>query len=79
VSQVDSGIGHAPPRFSFNEDVVTFLAFFPSLVKPFDTAEKILKPEDIDDEMLTWGSRTEGVLRRSKLKSNIFFSDVRYP
>jgi hypothetical protein len=29
--------------------------------------------------MLTWGSRTEGVLRRSKLKSNIFFSDLRYP
>jgi hypothetical protein len=47
--------------------------------KARDAAGKFLKTEDIDDEMLTWGSRTEVVLRRSKLKSNIFFSDVRYP
>jgi hypothetical protein len=38
-----------------------------------DTADEFLKSEDIVDEMLTWGSRTEGVLRRSKLKSDIFF------
>jgi hypothetical protein len=70
--------GSCPSPILFYEDFVAS-RIFSQLCKVQDTAGKFLKTEDIDDEMLTWGSRTAGVLRRSKLKSNIFFSDVRYP